>query len=100
MSTVMISFRLSSETYGKLLARANSLGLKPALLAREFVLESLNLNRTPERGVSSEEVALIGAKIARTIIIALSRDLDEDATDRFIAEVYFEGALPDNGGAG
>lgn len=89
MKTEMVSFRLTEQEHSLLSAKASQCGIKPAVLARDLVLQGLKANLTPSGSVTRDALEEVGAKVARAVIIALSPEMDEVATDSYLAETFF-----------
>jgi hypothetical protein len=88
----MVSFRLTEEEHSLLAAKATQSGTKPSVFARDLVLQGLHANVPPKGSPTEITLEKLGARIARAVIIALSPEMDEAATDGYLAEVYFGSA--------
>jgi hypothetical protein len=80
-----VIFRLSAEEHQLLSAYAKARGQSPGQAARDLTLAGL-------RGGPAAPPTFVTAarKAAYAIIVALSPDLNEEATERLLREVYDE----------
>jgi hypothetical protein len=80
-----VIFRLTVEEHQLLSTYARARGQSPGQAARDLMLASL-------RGGPPAPPTFVTAvrKAAYSVILALSPDLDEEATERFLREVYDE----------
>jgi hypothetical protein len=80
-----VIFRLSAEEHQLLSAYARARGQSPGQAARDLTLAGL-------RGGPAAPPTSVAAvrKAAFAIIVALSPDLDEEAAERLLREVYDE----------
>ncbi|MFO0808984.1 MAG: hypothetical protein U0746_10200 [Gemmataceae bacterium] len=77
-----VIFRLTADEHRQLLAYADARGQSAGQAARDLTLAGL-------RGASIIPPAFVAARRAAfAVIVALSPDLDETATDAFLKEVY------------
>jgi hypothetical protein len=80
-----VIFRLAEEEHQLLAAYARARGQSPGQAARDLTLAGLR-GGPPAPPTFTSTVR----KAAYSIIVALSPDLDEDAAERFLREVYDE----------
>jgi hypothetical protein len=80
-----VIFRLSAEEHQLLSAYAKARGQSPGQAARDLMLAGL-------RGgpVAPPTFVTAARRAAYATIVALSPDMDEEATERFLQEVYDE----------
>ncbi len=80
-----VIFRLNAEEYQLLSAYARARGQSPGQAARDLTLAGL-------RGGPAAPPTFVTAarQAAYAIIVALSPDMDEEAAERFLREVYDE----------
>jgi hypothetical protein len=78
-----VIFRLSAEEHQLLSAYAKARGQSPGQAARDLMLAGLR------GGPAAPPTAVTAVrKAAFSIIVALSPDMDETATERFLREVF------------
>ena len=78
-----VIFRLGAEEHQLLSAYAKARGQSPGQAARDLMLAGLRGGPAapPTQGMAAR-------KAAYAIIVALSPDMDEEAAERFLQEVY------------